>query len=322
MAHVVVAVADPGQPPALEVAQPLAQRLHVGQRLARMVQVGQAVDHRRGGRGRQLLDVGVRVGADHDRVQVAAEHDAGVADRLAPAQLHLGGGQVDGAPAQLVHADLERHARARRRLLEDQPERPPGQQGVGDPRALHRLQLVGQIEHGDHLLGREILDAQEVATGERGRVSTSMCMSIPSRWKSMHMEGCAGWIASRSARAAASSWSTSPTWSSEVVARLDPAPAAVLLHVPHTTAGVTINEGYDPAVADDVLDVLRRLVPRGRGVPASGGQLGQPRQGDRHGIVAARPGGGGAPMLGRWQRIFFCEFDGPRSRQLWVSPIG
>ncbi len=77
----------------------------------------------------------------------------------------------------------------------------------------------------------------------------------------------------------------------EVVARLDPAPAAVLLHVPHTTAGVTINEGYDPAVAEDVLDVLRRLVPRDAGVPASGGQLGQPRQGDRHGIVAARPGG-------------------------------
>ena len=51
----------------------------------------------------------------------------------------------------------------------------------------------------------------------------------------------------------------------EAVARLDPAPAAVLLHVPHTTAGVTINEGYDPAVAEDVLDVLRRLVPRDAG---------------------------------------------------------
>ena len=108
----------------------------------------------------------------------------------------------------------------------------------------------------------------------------------------------------------------------EVVGRLDPPPAAVLLHVPHTTAGVTINEGYDPAVADDVLGVLARLVPaRGR-VPPPGGQLRQPRQGDRDGVSQLVPVEGGGRALGRWQRIFFCEFDGPRTRELWVSPIG
>ena len=76
----------------------------------------------------------------------------------------------------------------------------------------------------------------------------------------------------------------------EAVARLDPAPAAVLLHVPHTTAGVTINEGYDPAVAEDVLDVLRRLVPRDAGYRHLEGNSDSHVKAIADGIVAARPG--------------------------------
>jgi secondary thiamine-phosphate synthase enzyme len=96
---------------------------------------------------------------------------------------------------------------------------------------------------------------------------------------------------------------------------------AVLLHVPHTTAAVTINEGYDPDVASDVVADLSRRVPRDAGYAHAEGNS------DSH-IKAILVGGSqlvpvedGRPALGRWQRIFFCEFDGPRSRELWISPL-
>src|SRR3954469_21452508 len=98
----------------------------------------------------------------------------------------------------------------------------------------------------------------------------------------------------------------------EVVARLDPLPAAVLLHVPHTTAGVTINEGYDPAVADDVLGVLAGLVPHEGGYRHMEGNSDSHVKAIATGCSQLVPVEGGAPALGRWQRIFFCEFDGPR----------
>jgi secondary thiamine-phosphate synthase enzyme len=94
---------------------------------------------------------------------------------------------------------------------------------------------------------------------------------------------------------------------------------AVILHVPHTTAGVTINEGYDPDVASDVLAVLGGLVPHeGRYAHAEGNS-------DSHvkaimvGSTQLVPVENGEPVLGRWQRIFFCEFDGPRPRTLLVG---
>jgi secondary thiamine-phosphate synthase enzyme len=108
----------------------------------------------------------------------------------------------------------------------------------------------------------------------------------------------------------------------DAVRRLDPPPSAVLLHVPHTTAGVTINEGYDPAVAEDVVDVLRRLVPRDAGYRHLEGNSDSHVKAIATGSTQLVPVDRGAPMLGRWQRIFFCEFDGPRSRQLWITPVG
>jgi secondary thiamine-phosphate synthase enzyme len=97
---------------------------------------------------------------------------------------------------------------------------------------------------------------------------------------------------------------------------------AVILHVPHTTAGVTINEGYDPDVARDVLAVLGGLVPHeGRYAHAEGNS-------DSHvkaimvGSTQLVPVEDGLPVLGRWQRIFFCEFDGPRRRTLLVGTAG
>jgi secondary thiamine-phosphate synthase enzyme len=91
------------------------------------------------------------------------------------------------------------------------------------------------------------------------------------------------------------------------------------LHVPHTTAGILINEGDDPAVASDIEATLDRLIPhKGDYQHAEGNS-------DSH-IKTALTGSSetvfienGCLSLGRWQAVFFAEFDGPRSRELHLK---
>jgi len=92
--------------------------------------------------------------------------------------------------------------------------------------------------------------------------------------------------------------------------------------VPHTTAGVTINENADPDVSRDVQVALTGLVPeRGDYRHAEGNS-------DSHvkstvvNCSATVPVSGGRLMLGTWQAIYFCEFDGPRRRRCLVTAIG
>lgn len=93
------------------------------------------------------------------------------------------------------------------------------------------------------------------------------------------------------------------------------------LYVPHTTAGVLINEGYDPDVARDMEGAFDRLVPDSPHFKHSEGNS------DSH-IKTALVGSsttvwieGGRLSLGRWQQIFFAEFDGPRTRELRVKIV-
>jgi secondary thiamine-phosphate synthase enzyme len=93
------------------------------------------------------------------------------------------------------------------------------------------------------------------------------------------------------------------------------------IYVPHTTAGVTINEGYDPDVASDMAAAFDRMVPRDAGYAHAEGNS------DSH-IKATLVGSsqsvwieGGQLQLGRWQAIFFCEFDGPRNREIHVKIV-
>jgi secondary thiamine-phosphate synthase enzyme len=97
---------------------------------------------------------------------------------------------------------------------------------------------------------------------------------------------------------------------------------AVVVHVPHTTAAVTINEGFDPDVASDVLDVLRSLVPHEAGYAHAEGNSDSHVKAILTGSTQIVPVADGSPLLGRWQRIFFCEFDGPRMRELLVGRVG
>ena len=91
------------------------------------------------------------------------------------------------------------------------------------------------------------------------------------------------------------------------------------VYVPHTTCGVTVNEGADPDVQADYLAFLRRLVP------PDGDWLHAEGNSDSHvkailtGTSVTVPVEGGRLRLGRWQAVFLCEFDGPRERELWIS---
>jgi secondary thiamine-phosphate synthase enzyme len=92
--------------------------------------------------------------------------------------------------------------------------------------------------------------------------------------------------------------------------------------VPHTTAGVTVNENADPDVRADMAMTLRRIVPDA--LPYAHGEGNSPAH-----VKASLVGSsvtliveGGRLQLGTWQGVFFCEFDGPRARQAWVQVLG
>lgn len=95
-----------------------------------------------------------------------------------------------------------------------------------------------------------------------------------------------------------------------------------LIHAPHTTAAITVQEGYDPDVVRDILMALDRLVPhRGDYRHAEGNSAAH--------IKSLMTGSGqtlsiedGQLQLGRWQAVFFCEFDGPRERRVQVQIVG
>jgi secondary thiamine-phosphate synthase enzyme len=96
---------------------------------------------------------------------------------------------------------------------------------------------------------------------------------------------------------------------------------AWLVFVPHTTAGVTINEGADPAVAEDILMALEAVVPEGQ--PWKHAEGNSPAH-----VLATLVGSSvlvavedGEVAMGTWQSIFFCEFDGPRSRKVWLQKL-
>jgi secondary thiamine-phosphate synthase enzyme len=90
------------------------------------------------------------------------------------------------------------------------------------------------------------------------------------------------------------------------------------LYVPHTTAGITINEGDDPDVAGDIENTLDRLVPRDARYQHYEGNADSHVKATLAGSSAVVPIENGRLALGRWQAIFFCEFDGPRTREVYV----
>jgi secondary thiamine-phosphate synthase enzyme len=95
-----------------------------------------------------------------------------------------------------------------------------------------------------------------------------------------------------------------------------------LVYVPHTTAGATLNEGADPAVRRDMLAALARIVPPDPGFEHAEGNSPAHVKTSLVGSSVLVPVERGELRLGRWQSVYLCEFDGPRSRKVWVSAVG
>ncbi len=93
------------------------------------------------------------------------------------------------------------------------------------------------------------------------------------------------------------------------------------LYVPHTTAGIIVNEGDDPDVARDIEAALDRLVPRDAPYRHAEGNADSHIKSALTGVSQTIPVEDGRLALGRWQAIFFCEFDGPRQREVRVKII-
>lgn len=93
------------------------------------------------------------------------------------------------------------------------------------------------------------------------------------------------------------------------------------LFVPHTTAGITINEGADPSVQRDILNSLNRLIPHEMNYFHREGNADAHIKSTLVGTSAHVIVEDGKVLLGTWQSIFFCEFDGPRHRRVAVKFI-
>ncbi len=92
-----------------------------------------------------------------------------------------------------------------------------------------------------------------------------------------------------------------------------------VVYCPHTTAGLTINEHADPSVAADILEALEKAVPWRASYRHTEGNAAAHVKAALVGSSVTVPVQAGRLVLGTWQGIFFCEFDGPRSRQVLVT---
>ncbi|MGE0087735.1 MAG: secondary thiamine-phosphate synthase enzyme YjbQ [Desulfococcaceae bacterium] len=94
-----------------------------------------------------------------------------------------------------------------------------------------------------------------------------------------------------------------------------------MVYVPHTTAAVTINESADPAVKQDILMVLNQVIPQKAGYRHAEGNspahIKASLMGSSELVMVEK----GRLVLGTWQGIFFCEFDGPRNRKVFIRFI-
>ncbi len=93
------------------------------------------------------------------------------------------------------------------------------------------------------------------------------------------------------------------------------------LYVPHTTAAVTINENADPDVTRDLVMELNKIVPFEDGYYHLEGNSAAHLKSSLVGVSEFIPMQNGQPLLGTWQGIYFCEFDGPRQRKLHIKVI-
>ncbi len=108
----------------------------------------------------------------------------------------------------------------------------------------------------------------------------------------------------------------------DIVSRAGVTDGTCVVFVPHTTAGITINEAADPDVMRDIKMMLGKLVPEGAGYRHAEGNSDAHICASIMGSSVTVPVARGRMVFGTWQGIFFCEFDGPRNRSVHVQVCG
>ncbi|MDD5236646.1 MAG: secondary thiamine-phosphate synthase enzyme YjbQ [Candidatus Omnitrophica bacterium] len=106
-----------------------------------------------------------------------------------------------------------------------------------------------------------------------------------------------------------------------IVARAKVGSGACLIFCPHTTAGLTINENADPSVKSDMINTLNGLIPENAGYAHNEGNSDSHIKSSLFGSSLTIFVEENKLCLGTWQGIYFCESDGPRSRQAWVKVL-
>lgn len=104
-----------------------------------------------------------------------------------------------------------------------------------------------------------------------------------------------------------------------VIAQSGVVSGSCLIFVPHTTAGITINENADPDVVSDILKTMNKVIPFQDGYEHCEGNSAAHIKASLFGFSQQVIVENGAPLLGTWQGIYFCEFDGPRNRTVYVK---
>lgn len=105
----------------------------------------------------------------------------------------------------------------------------------------------------------------------------------------------------------------------EAVRKTKVADGICIIFVPHTTAGITINENADPAVSQDIVMMFDKIVPNRGPYQHLEGNSPAHIKASMIGFSQMVFVASGKLVLGTWQGIFFCEFDGPRSRKVHVN---
>jgi secondary thiamine-phosphate synthase enzyme len=104
----------------------------------------------------------------------------------------------------------------------------------------------------------------------------------------------------------------------EIITQKERTDGFCLLFIPHTTAAITLNEGADPLVRQDILELLDRLVPSDGPYRHLEGNSDAHVKSTLVGASILVPVRNGRLALGTWQSVFFCEFDGPRNRTVQI----
>jgi secondary thiamine-phosphate synthase enzyme len=107
----------------------------------------------------------------------------------------------------------------------------------------------------------------------------------------------------------------------EVISKSGVRDGIAVVYVPHTTAGVTVNEAADPSVVEDIQEKLSQLIPYHGSYKHSEGNSDAHIKASLMGSSVHLMVSGESPVLGTWQGVFFCEFDGPRTRKALVKVL-